>query len=186
MLLLGTRRGDENVYKFKKRTYVSFVCCLIILCTLISLSHEAHAEKTPVAGGPREVEVILQRVYLDGEISEEEVVETIWSMEDFWSYYEDWEVIDLNEHQIIFKKEVNDISPLMKMHGYFGMTEDGTLSIYNGKPSEKDVIQSFFQINTSELKSHLHDSLIEGIPVSTKDQYFQVLKLYEEYAINEM
>ncbi|MCR6110256.1 BofC C-terminal domain-containing protein [Bacillus sp. A301a_S52] len=186
MLLLGPRRLDENIYNCRKRARVSVVCCLIIICSFISLSHEAHADKTAVAGEPREVEVILQRVYLDGEVSEEEVQETIWSMEDFWSYYEDWEVIDLNERQIIFKKEVNDISPLMKMHGYFGMTEDGTLSIYNGKPSEEDVIQSFFQINTSELKSHLHDSLIEGIPISTKDQYFQVLKLYEEYAVSDM
>ncbi|UTR14241.1 intercompartmental signaling factor BofC [Salipaludibacillus sp. LMS25] len=178
MLLQG-----EN---FKKRACLSLIFCLTVACSFTSLSHYVHAEKTLVAGEPREVEVILQRVYLDGEVSEEEVEETIWSMEDFWSYYEDWEVVDLNERQIIFKKEVNDISPLMKMHGYFGMTEDGMLSIYNGKPSEKDVIQSFFQINTAELKSHLHESLIEGIPVSTKDQYLQVLKLYEEYAIKGM
>ncbi len=142
-------------------------------------NNESHEAKT--------VEVILQRHYLDGEVSEELIEETIWSMEDFWSFYDDWQLVDQNEHQVIFKQEFNDISPLLKMNGYFGLSEEGTLNIYNGKPEDTDdVIQSFFQINTSRLKSHLHDDLIKGIPVSSKDQYLQVLKTYEKYAASDL
>ncbi|MBU9713981.1 intercompartmental signaling factor BofC [Bacillus tamaricis] len=132
------------------------------------------------------VEVILQRHYLDGEISEETIEETIWSMEDFWSFYEDWQLVDQNEQKIIFMKELNDISPLLKMNGYFGLSEDGILNIYNGKPNDNEVIQSFFQVNTSRLKSHLRDELLKGIPVSSKDHYLEVIKMVEEYAIKEL
>lgn len=132
------------------------------------------------------VEVILQRHYLDGEVSEETVLETIWSMEDFWALYEDWQLVDQAQGKIIFKKDMNDISPLLKMNGYFGLSDDGTLNIYNGKPTDNEVIQSFFQVNTSRLKSHIHRELLEGIPVTTKDNYLQVLQMFEEYAINEL
>ncbi|MCD8509223.1 MAG: intercompartmental signaling factor BofC [Bacillus sp. (in: Bacteria)] len=132
------------------------------------------------------IEVILQRHYLDGEVSEETVLETIWSMEDFWAYYEDWQLVDQSQEKIIFKKDMNDISPLLKVNGYFGLSEDGTLNIYNGKPTENEVIQSFFQVNTSRLKSQIHRELLEGIPVTTKDNYLQVLQMFEEYAINEL
>lgn len=131
------------------------------------------------------VEVVLQRHYLDGEISEEVIEEIIWSMEDFWAFYGDWQLVDQLEGKVIFKQDTNDISPLLKMNGYFGLSEDGFLNIYNGKPIDNEVIQSFFQVNTSRLKSHIHLELLEGIPVSTKDHYLEVLKMFEEYAVNE-
>ena len=136
--------------------------------------------------GVKTIEVLLQTHYLDGEISEETVLETIWSMEDFWTFYEDWQLVDQMEGSVIFKKELNDISPLLKMNGYFGLSEDGTLNIYFGNPDEDEVIHSFFQINTRKLKSHLHEELIKGIRISTKDHYLEVLKEYEEYAIREI
>ncbi|PYZ95294.1 sporulation-like protein BofC [Salipaludibacillus keqinensis] len=164
-------------------------CTLIIFLIMFTSpvligKMKVSASESLVSDQPHEVEVLLQRQYLDGEMSEEELEETIWSMEDFWSYYDEWELVDQNKDQIVFRKEINDISPLMKMHGYFGIEDDGTLSIYNGKPTENEVIQSFFQINTKQLKSHLHESLLEGIPVSTKDEYLEVLKIYQKYAIN--
>ncbi|RKL68553.1 sporulation-like protein BofC [Salipaludibacillus neizhouensis] len=141
------------------------------------------AKESLTSGEPHNVDVTLQRVYLDGEMSEEKLEETIWSMEDFWSRYSEWQLVDQNQSEIIFRQDVDDISPLLKMHGYFGLAEDGTLSIYHGKPDGSDVIQSFFQINTEKLKSQLYESLLEGIPVSSKEDYIQVLKKYEEYSM---
>ncbi|MFA9557194.1 BofC C-terminal domain-containing protein [Evansella sp. AB-rgal1] len=144
----------------------------------LSISKEAQVDA-------QTVEVILQRHYLDGEVSEEVVEETIWSMEDFWAFYGEWQLVDQLEGKVIFKQDTNDISPLLKMNGYFGLSEDGFLNIYNGKPMDNEVIQSFFQVNTSRLKSHLHRELLEGIPVSTKDHYLEVIKMFEEYAVSE-
>ncbi|MEJ9371507.1 BofC N-terminal domain-containing protein, partial [Schinkia azotoformans] len=47
--------------------------------------------------GPLTVNVVLQQHYLDGNTSEETVTETIWSMEDFWAQYKDWQLVDQKE-----------------------------------------------------------------------------------------
>jgi len=137
-------------------------------------------------GNPKTVKVILARIYLDGEVSEEIVEETILSMEDFWAEYADWDLIDLNEAQVVFQQKVDDISPLLKINGYFGVSDEGTLNIYEGKPSEEKVIQSFFQINLKKLKSHQQRELQDGIPVLSRDHYEEVLKMYKKYAKHEM
>lgn len=137
-------------------------------------------------GNPKTVKVILARIYLDGEVSEEIVEETILSMEDFWAEYADWDLIDLNEAQVVFQQKVDDISPLLKINGYFGVSAEGTLNIYEGKPSEEKVIQSFFQINLKKLKSHQQRELQDGIPVLSRDRYEEVLKMYKKYAKHEM
>ena len=57
------------------------------------------------------------------------------------------------------------------------MTEEGILSIFNGKPYKSHIIQSFFQIDVGKLESHKREELKEGIPIKTKDQYIEVLRL---------
>jgi forespore regulator of the sigma-K checkpoint len=135
---------------------------------------------------PKTVKVILARIYLDGEVSEEIVEETILSMEDFWAEYAEWDLIDQDEAQVVFQQRVDDISPLLKINGYFGISEEGTLNIYEGKPSEDKVIQSFFQINMKKLKSHQQRELEDGIPVQSRDRYEEVLKIFKKYAKHEM
>jgi len=54
----------------------------------------------------KSVRVILSRVYLDGEISEEIVEEIILSMEDFWAEYAEWKLIDQDEAQVIFQQNI--------------------------------------------------------------------------------
>ncbi len=131
--------------------------------------------------GPKTVEVILERVYLDGEKSEERIEETIWSMEDFWALYRDWNLINQNEEEIIFRQEVEDISPLLKVNGYFGLTEEGILTIYEGEPNNRQIIHTFFQLDTSKLKSQLHSELVRGIPVKDLNHYQEVLQVFGQY-----
>jgi forespore regulator of the sigma-K checkpoint len=130
---------------------------------------------------PYQVEIVLQRVYLDGEISEEKITEKIWSMENFWLKYDQWELVDTYVNGLVFKKQVDDISPLLKANGYFGITEDGTLTIFNGRPHQTNIIQSFFQINIEKLESRKHHQLKKGIPIKTKDRYVQVLETFKPY-----
>ena len=130
--------------------------------------------------GPLTVTIILERLYLDGEVSEEIVEETIWSMEDFWAQYEDWQLVHQDEEQIVFQQQIDDISPLLKSNGYFGITEEGILTIYEGKPKESTkVIQSFFQIDVEKLESHQHNRLKEGIRVSSKDDYEDIIETFK-------
>jgi len=125
---------------------------------------------------PLKVQVVLKRVYLDGEVSEEMKEETVWAMEDFWAEYQDWKLVDMGTDGIVFEKKIDDISPLLKTNGYFGITDNGTLSIFNGKPGKENIIQSFFQIDIDKLESFKQVELKKGIPIKTKDHYIQVLE----------
>ncbi|WP_102345430.1 intercompartmental signaling factor BofC [Bacillus sp. Marseille-P3661] len=129
--------------------------------------------------GPLTVNIILKRYYLDGAVSEETVQETIWSMEDFWAQYEDWQLVDQSEGEMVFKRNVNDISPLLKADGYFGISQEGILTIYKGKPGSEEVIQSFFQIDVSKLESRQQEELKQGIPVVSKDRYQEVIESFK-------
>ncbi len=134
---------------------------------------------------PLELTVHLKKVYLDGEVSEEVVKEIIFALEDFWAKYESWQLVDMDEERLLFEKKVDDISPLLKMNGYFGITDDGTLSIFNGKPEEADVIQSFFQIDVKKLESSQQMRLMQGIPVKTKEEYAEVVESMKKYSIKK-
>ncbi|WP_257346280.1 intercompartmental signaling factor BofC [Pseudalkalibacillus decolorationis] len=149
------------------------------LTSQVQKSEEAY----PVSG-PLTVEVHLQRNFLDGERNVDVVYETIWSMEDFWAMYEDWQLVDQNLERVIFEQQINDISPLSKGKGYFGLTENGILTIFNGRPAQENVIQSFYQIDMSKLESNLIEQLELGIPVQSKQNYKAVLNEYKQYSIN--
>lgn len=127
-----------------------------------------------------EKRVILQRIYVDGEMSEETRVET---MDDIWQKYAGWELIEQNKEKMILRKQENDLSPLLKANGFFGVTVDGKLSIYYGKPDQDQIIHSFFQMDVEKLEVYQHAELLKGIPIKTKEQYEQVITAYKAYSI---
>jgi forespore regulator of the sigma-K checkpoint len=132
---------------------------------------------------PQNLTVILERVYLDGEVSQELVHETCWKMENFWAKYDQWQLTNINESTYVFRKQVDDISPLLKANGFFGVTEDGVLTIFNGRPGQSHIIQSFFQIDIKKLESKKQEELIQGIPIKSKDHYVEVLETFEPYSV---
>ncbi|MDF0726788.1 intercompartmental signaling factor BofC [Cytobacillus sp. S13-E01] len=143
----------------------------------------AASDKVHEVNGPLTVTVILERQYMDGEVSEEIVEETIWSMEDFWAQYENWQLVHQDEEQVVFQQKIDDISPLLKSNGYFGITDDGVLSIFEGKPDKSTkVIQSFFQIDIEKLESHQHNQLKEGIRVDSKDHYVNIIETFKTFS----
>ena len=131
----------------------------------------------------QERKVILQREYLDGELSEEKVTEWFWSIEELKNKYRDWKIIEQTKDHIVFHKMENDISPLLKTNGYFGMTKDGTLSIFNGKPEDDKIIHTFFQIDVGKLEVYQQEELQQGIQIISKDQFNSLMKKYREYAV---
>lgn len=134
---------------------------------------------------PLHITVILERMYLDGEMSEEVIQESCWSMENFWAKYDQWQVTDIDESTMVFRKTVNDISPLLKDNGYFGITDKGVLTIFNGRPGQSRIIQSFYQIDVKKLESKKQEELIRGIPIKTKDRYVEVLETFKPYSLKE-
>ncbi|OKO97100.1 intercompartmental signaling factor BofC [Geobacillus proteiniphilus] len=136
------------------------------------------------SAAPVKMTIVLERQYLDGEMSEEKVTETVDSMTEIWEKYRDWQLVTLDDQTIVFRKTINDISPLLKTNGYFGITDDGTLSIFNGKPGRSsEIIQSFFQIDVQKLESRQQEKLKKGIRVLSKERYEQVIEMYRHFAV---
>jgi forespore regulator of the sigma-K checkpoint len=154
---------------------------MIIIGSAAQMDNHQAQQKTV----PLHLTVILERIYLDGEISQEVVHETCWSIENFWAKYDQWQLMDIDESTMIFRKQVDDISPLLKANGFFGISEDGVLSIFNGRPDQLRIIQSFFQIDIKKLESKKQEELIQGIPIKTKDRYVEVLETFKAYSIKK-
>ncbi|MDV2685902.1 BofC C-terminal domain-containing protein [Alkalihalophilus lindianensis] len=175
----------------KKKGNTILIMLLLILVTTFTLlfvqTERGHVQSDSNENnafevlGPTTMNVTLQYLYMDGEVIEEQTEETIWAMEDFWAQYEEWNLLTQSEERMVFQKEIDDISPDLKMNGYFGITEDGILSIFEGVPQDEQVIQSFFQVDTKKLKSKQHSELAKGIPVGDKDHYEEVLEVFAEY-----
>jgi forespore regulator of the sigma-K checkpoint len=148
-----------------------------------------HAEKPGEAvreiNEPLKVTIILQRIYLDGEMSEEKIEETIWSMEDFWAKYDKWQLVEMEANKVVFRQGIDDISPLLKSNGYFGLSDEGVLTIFNGRPDGSNIIQSFFQIDLGKLESIKRDQLKKGIPIRNKKCYEEVLETFKPYTVQE-
>jgi forespore regulator of the sigma-K checkpoint len=134
---------------------------------------------------PQQLTIILERIYLDGEISEEVVLDSYWSIENFWAKYDQWQLVEMDATTMVFRKQMDDISPLLKANGYFGITEDGVLTIFNGRPDRSRIIQSFFQIDVKKLESRKQEELFHGIPIKTKDRYVEVLETFKPYSQQE-
>ena len=91
----------------------------------------------------------------------------------------------MDETSMVFRKQVNDISPLLKANGYFGVTDEGVLTIYNGRPDQSMIIQSFYQIDVNKLESRVQQELLQGIPIKTKDRYVEVLETFKPYTLKK-
>ncbi|MEH7442309.1 intercompartmental signaling factor BofC [Bacillus sp. JJ1122] len=176
-------------YKFNAFSIAALLLISLSGYGLVLHTEPAHAEKPEAKdqqiNEPLKVKIILQRVYLDGEMSEEGVMETIWSMEDFWAKYDDWQLIDMEKNKAVFRQDIDDISPLLKANGYFGLSEEGVLTIFNGRPDGSNIIQSFFQIDLGRLESFKRDQLKKGIPIKNKQCYEEVLETFKPYTLLE-
>lgn len=126
------------------------------------------------------MDVILETHYLDGKSETDYIEQKVTSMEDFWSEYKEWQVVEQREGLIRFKQEKDDISPYLKTYGYFGL-QDGMLTIFEGIPMDNAAIESFYQIDTGELETHLYDKLNQGIKIETKENYLNVIETFKNY-----
>lgn len=160
---------------------------LIALITMASLTgfnvfaeNQEHdsSDKKPWEREPVTVEVVLKKKYIDGFEEQKIKQETIWSMRDFWSMYDDWKVIDQSEERMVLLKNMDELSPIVREYGYFGLDEDNILTIFKGKPEKEEAIQSFFQVDVGKLESFHYKQLREGIKVRSKGEFKKVIQTY--------
>nr|WP_028402918.1 BofC C-terminal domain-containing protein [Ectobacillus panaciterrae] len=131
------------------------------------------------------VTIILQRTYLDGEVSEEIFTEKTTSLEATLQKYQDWQLVDRDDVQLVLHKRVDDISPLLKTSGYFGVSKEGVLQIFKGIPDARNVIHSFFQLDMRKLESYKRQQLERGIRIKSKERYVEVLETMKNYSVKK-
>ncbi|MFD6506005.1 BofC C-terminal domain-containing protein [Bacillus sp. NPDC060175] len=134
-------------------------------------------EKTP------EVTILLERMYVDGEVSEEIFTEKVADLEKFLQQYKEWQLVDRDDVQIVLQKKVDDISPLLKTSGYFGVSEEGILQIFKGVPKSDNAIHSFFQIDMKKLESYERAELKRGIRIKSKEGFVKTIEKMKQYAV---
>ncbi|AQX53627.1 BofC C-terminal domain-containing protein [Priestia flexa] len=154
---------------------------IIIVCTissfLVSLAGVVEAE--------RPMTIFLERTYVDGVISQEVLNSPYMTKEEVLSAYPMWRVIKASDGEVVLRKAVDDISPMLKENGYVGLSVNGVLSTFEGKPvNSTNIIQSFFQIDVEKLESYQEELLKDGIRVQTKDDYVSLMDFYKMYELN--
>ncbi|MBM7569537.1 intercompartmental signaling factor BofC [Aquibacillus albus] len=151
----------------------------VTISDFVQADNKKGEDEESIKREPLKMEVTLQKQYMDGRVEEETHTETVWAMEDFWAYYDAWQLVNQEQGKIVFKKQISDISPYLKENGYFGLKND-ILTIFEGRPEEQQVIQSFYQIDTSDLESYQAKQLKSGIKIDSKDVYEYVLEAFRE------
>ncbi|WP_128895961.1 BofC C-terminal domain-containing protein [Longirhabdus pacifica] len=98
-----------------------------------------------------------------------------------------WKLLHLRDDHIVVMEQIADLSPTCKQHAYIGLDEQGNLSLFQGKPSGNNIIQTFFQIDIEYLESSVPretmQQLYHGIRIRDFDEYNSVLSTFSDYAI---
>ncbi|MEW9667234.1 BofC C-terminal domain-containing protein [Ammoniphilus sp. 3BR4] len=132
-----------------------------------------------------EVKLVLKKTYVCGTETEEKITRMVPSIDQLFIDFADWELVSNDGNEFVFKKFVQDLGPLCQENGYFGLSEDGTLTLFEGPPKEQKVIQTFFHIDTEKLESSLQNDLAllrEGIRIHDLAEYNSILSTYGEYS----
>jgi forespore regulator of the sigma-K checkpoint len=92
-----------------------------------------------------------------------------------------------SEGQVYFIEQVQDLSAACKHNAFFGIDKNGSLSLFEGHPNDKQIIRTFFQLNVEHLKTSLpqgtYNQLKQGIPISDLAEYNSVLSTFSDYAV---
>ncbi|HJV44289.1 MAG TPA: BofC C-terminal domain-containing protein [Bacillota bacterium] len=131
------------------------------------------------------VELILQKSYICGADEEQTLKKNVASSDQLLQEYHDWQLVSHQENKYIFRTKIQDLAPICKEKGYFGLSGQNILTLFEGPPEENKVIQTFFQIDTKKFESSLPNELgflNKGIRIKDLAEYNSILSTYEEYA----
>jgi len=91
------------------------------------------------------------------------------------------------QDQVFFSEHVEDLSTQCKQNAFFGIDKKGNLSLFEGLPSQEQIIRTFFQLNIEHLKTSVPlgtmNQLIQGIKITDLAEYNSVLSTFSDYAM---
>ena len=132
-------------------------------------------------------EVILHKLYLCGEQHESLGFYSELETESLKRGHPDWRLEGIDELQVIYAVEVDDLSPSCRDNAYFGLDRNNSLTLYEGKPGEGKIVRTYFQVDVTHLENSLPNETVEalrgGIKVSDFAEYNSVLSTFSDYAL---
>ena len=66
-------------------------------------------DSAKVVSGPHSVQVIIRETDEHDPLKTKAYAETIWAMEDIWAQYEECQLVDMNEKEVIFETNSREI-----------------------------------------------------------------------------
>jgi len=180
----------KNKHLFLILTFSSLVAVLfvggwLLLLGLLSPAAGEEDESAAAFSAQPPLELILQRHYVCGELLEERTVTSL-PAEAVRQKYADWEVVEETGKRLVLAKQVNDLAPQCKANGFFGITDEGLMTLFYGPPEEGRVIRTFYQLDVERLQTSLPHQLArqlrEGIRVTTVQEFHSVLSTYAEFS----
>ncbi|MGY4690463.1 BofC N-terminal domain-containing protein [Salibacterium sp. K-3] len=79
-------------------------CVVLLFLSAAAVKDEQKHFSADSKNGPAQYEIILKKKTPDGGSITEKKMETVWSVEDFWQKYQNWELVDQNQDQIILQR----------------------------------------------------------------------------------
>ncbi|GIQ70153.1 hypothetical protein XYCOK13_29770 [Xylanibacillus composti] len=133
-------------------------------------------------------DVWLENQYVCGEDRQSLGQMSAVQVEQFAAEHPDWQ-LTRSGSEIRFVQQIDDLSPYCKSNAYFGVDQGGHLSLFDGRPEEDKVLQTFFQLNVEYLESSLPSETVKqlyaGIKVNDFAEYNSVLSTFSDYAVED-
>lgn len=180
----------KNKHLFLILTFSSLVAVLfvggwLLLLGLLSPATGEDGDESATAFSVLpSLEVVLQRHYVCGEMLEERMMSPL-SVESVRQQFADWDVAEQTETRLVLTKQVDDLAPQCKANGFFGITDEGLMTLFYGPPEEGNVIRTFYQLDVERLETSLPQQvaqqLRDGIRVTTVQEFHSVLSTYAEF-----
>jgi forespore regulator of the sigma-K checkpoint len=137
----------------------------------------------------KEREALLLKSYVCGEERQKLGLLRPGGVQKLHAEHPEWTVRLEEDGSVTFVQSVDDLSPACKETAYFGIDENGNLTLYDGVPSKDRVIRTFFQLNIGHLESSLPPDTVKqlysGIRVGDLAEYNSVLSTFSDYAVEE-
>ncbi|WP_376845137.1 BofC C-terminal domain-containing protein [Camelliibacillus cellulosilyticus] len=181
------------------KRFLIFTLTAVMVITGLILPRQTHAlscanQLNPVkeksvseemgANAPVMITVHFKETYIDGVSIEREDREHYLSFDTLITEHPGWRVVDCSKGNITFSKTVDDLSPVSKAAGIFGLKDNHILTLYFGEPSNDKIIRTFFQIDVGAMESNAVLKLKHGIRITNKKDYQTILHSMSKYAIH--
>ncbi len=176
----------------RKRSWLTLAAVFITVAAIGVMSMARQGEDVVHVWEPTDIredtviEVWLKKQYVCGE--DEQLLGQLDAAEvdRISSEHPEWQ-LNRTSNEVRFVQQIEDLSPYCKSNAYFGVDGSGHLSLFDGKPDEEKVLQTFFQLNVEYLESSLPHATVEqlytGIKVNDFAEYSSVLSTFSDYAV---